>query len=117
MARSRLQALQWLESNRAVMDDAHIKAGWFLAHPNGTVLNTPRTYAHNTTSPLLGQYYIDWRNADAAAYFAGVRQLRHHFGPALRDIWALYHPTHAVYCALLGYHAYRMLIGACDPMV
>ena len=35
-----------------------------------------------------------------------VRQLRHHFGPSLRDIWALCHPTHAVRCALLGYHAY-----------
>ena len=65
-------ALQWLESNRAVMDDAHIKAGWFLTHPNGTVLNTPRTYPHNTTSPLLSQYFIDWRNADAAAYFVGA---------------------------------------------
>ena len=32
-------------------------------------------------------------------------------------VWALYHPTHAVYCALLGYHAYWMLIGACDPML
>ena len=46
-----------------------------------------------------------------------VRQLRHHFGPSFRDIWALYHPTHAVHCALLGYHAYWMLSGACDPML
>ena len=46
-----------------------------------------------------------------------VRQLRHHFGPSLRDVWALYHPTHAVHCALLGYHAYWMRIGACDPML
>ena len=46
-----------------------------------------------------------------------VRQLRHHFGPSLRVVWALYHPTHAVHCALLGYHAYWMLIGACDPML
>ena len=48
---------------------------------------------------------------------ANVRQLRHHFGPSLRDVWALCHPTHAVYCALLGCHAYWMLIGACDPML
>ena len=48
---------------------------------------------------------------------SSVRQLRHHFGPSFRDIWALYHPTHAVYCALRGYHAYWMLIGACDPML
>ena len=46
-----------------------------------------------------------------------VRQLRHHFGPSLRDAWALYNHTHAVYYALLGYHAYWMLIGACDPML
>ena len=46
-----------------------------------------------------------------------VRQLRHHFGPSLRVVWALYRPTHAVYCALLGYHAYWMLIGTCDPML
>ena len=39
------------------------------------------------------------------------------FGPSLRDIWALYHPTRAVYCALLDYYAYWMLIGACDPML
>ena len=45
-----------------------------------------------------------------------VQGLRHHFGPSLRDIWALYHPTHAVYCAILGYHACGMLIGAYDPM-
>ena len=25
-----------------------------------------------------------------------VQGLRHHFGPSLRDVWALYHPTHAV---------------------
>ena len=48
---------------------------------------------------------------------AGVRQLRHHFGPSLWVVWALYHPTHAVHCALLGCHAYWMLIGACDPML
>ena len=51
------------------------------------------------------------------AELAGVRQLRHHLGPSLRDIWALYHPTHAVYCALLGYPAYWMLVGACDPIL
>eukprot|EP00912_Choanoflagellata_sp_UC4_P001391 UC4_evm1s865 len=66
-------ALQWLESNRAVMDAAHVKAGWFLTYPNGTVLNTPRTYTRcNTTSPLLSQWYIDWRNTDAADYFVGA---------------------------------------------
>lgn len=30
-------ALQWLESNRAVMDQAHIDAGWYLRFPNGSV--------------------------------------------------------------------------------
>ena len=61
------------------------------------------------------------RSADGGTTFGEltfdpVRQLRHHFGPSLRDIWALYHPKHAVYCALLGYQACWMLIGACDPM-
>ena len=47
----------------------------------------------------------------------GVRHLRHPFGPSFRDVRALYHPTHAVCCALLGCHAYWMLIGACDLML
>ena len=46
-----------------------------------------------------------------------VRQLRHHLGPSLMDFCAFYRPTHAVYGALFGYHAYWMLIGACDPMI
>ena len=46
-----------------------------------------------------------------------VRQLGHHFGPSLKDIWALYHPPHAVYGAPLGYHVHWMLIGACGPML
>ena len=36
----------------------------------------------------------------------GVRQLRHHFGPSLRDIRALHYPLRAVRCALLGGCAY-----------
>ena len=55
--------------------------------------------------------------ADPLRYAGYVRQLRHHFGPSFRDIWAPYHPTHAVDCALLGCHAYWVLIGACDPML
>ena len=55
-------------------------------------------------------------NSGICEEYGGVRQLRHHFEPSLRDVWALYHPTRAVFCALLGYHAYWMLIGACDPM-
>lgn len=31
-------SLQWLESERAVMDDAHVKAGWFLQYPNGAAI-------------------------------------------------------------------------------
>ena len=50
-------------------------------------------------------------------WFDIVRQLRHHFGPSLRVFGALYHPTHAMYCVLLGYLSYWMLIGACDPML
>ena len=39
-----------------------------------------------------------------------VRQFRHHFGPSLMDVWAFYHPTHAVCCALLS-NLVAMLIG------
>ena len=59
-------ALQWLESNRAVMYDPS-KAYWFLqytdgqGHKNGTIYNNHRSEGD--------QYFIDWRNAEAAAYF------------------------------------------------
>lgn len=58
---------QWLESNRAVMDADHVKAGWFLTYRNGSVLNVPRT--GTPTDPLLSQWIVDWRNPAAAAYF------------------------------------------------
>lgn len=62
-------ALEWLESNRAVMDDEHVAAGWFLRYQgNKSVFN------HNTTLPVsdgenitLRQYFIDWRNMDAVS--------------------------------------------------
>ena len=63
---------------------------------------------------LTQQGYSDGRCATRST---SVKGLRHHFGPSFRDIWALCHPTHAVYCALLGCHAYWILIGACDPML
>lgn len=62
-------ALQWLESNRAVMYDP-TKADWFLqytdglGHKNGTIYNDHRSEGD--------QYFIDWRNADAAAYFVSA---------------------------------------------
>lgn len=62
-------ALQWLESNRAVMYDSS-KADWFLqftdgqGHKNGTIYNQPREEGD--------QYFIDWRNPDAAAYFVAA---------------------------------------------
>lgn len=63
---------EWLESQRAVMDQAHVDAGWFLRYPNGTVFEVS-TQAHDInrkpTGPLLRQYWIDWRNADAAAFY------------------------------------------------
>ena len=47
-----------------------MRKGWFLMRKdNSTVLNTPRTVGGHAT-PLLSQWYIDWRNADAAAYFS-----------------------------------------------
>ena len=62
-------ALQWLESNRAVMYDPS-KADWFLqftdgeGHKNGTIYNQRRTEGD--------QFFIDYRNLDAVAYFANV---------------------------------------------
>ena len=62
-------ALQWIESARAVMYDPD-KADWFLqftdgmGHKNGTVYNDHRSQGD--------QYFIDWRNPDAAAYFVAA---------------------------------------------
>lgn len=64
-------ALEWLASERRVMDNAHVRAGWFLRFPNGTVFNHPR-YAHPGIGPLLNQYFIDWRNPDAADFFVSA---------------------------------------------
>lgn len=92
---SRELALEWLESNRRVMYDPS-KAEWFLqytdgkGHKNGALrgapaparprharLNLPHrlhilylagTIFNNQRSEGA-QYFIDWRNADAAAYF------------------------------------------------
>lgn len=59
-------ALQWIESSRVVMYDP-TKADWFLQYTdgngnkNGTIYNEPREEGD--------QFFIDYRNADAAAYF------------------------------------------------
>ena len=68
-------ALEWLESNRAVMDQAHVDAGWFLRFPNGSVYDDVtgplRPDPKNPSQPntVFSQYFIDWRNREAAAYF------------------------------------------------
>lgn len=55
-------SLQWLESQRAVMDAAHVDLGWFLRFPgNGSVFH------HDI--PEGKQWTIDWRNPRAAEYF------------------------------------------------
>ena len=55
-------SLQWLESQRAVMDEAHVAAGWFLRFPgNGSV------FAHDI--PPGDQWFIDWRSPQATQYF------------------------------------------------
>ena len=58
-------ALEWLESERRVMDGVHVAKGWFLRWPNNSV------YEHSTTlgGLNLSQWYVDWRNPDATAYF------------------------------------------------
>lgn len=63
-------ALEWMESQRAVMYDP-AKADWFLqftdgkGHKNGTILNDP------TDQPLtwFDQYLWDFRNPEALRYF------------------------------------------------
>jgi hypothetical protein len=62
------KALEWLESNRAVMDAEHVASGWFLSyHSNGSVFNHPVTIPVDATKNItLRQYFIDWRNMDAA---------------------------------------------------
>ena len=68
-------ALEWLESNRAVMDQDHVDRGWFLRFPNGSVYDArrqPPTGAPGQPMPWLSQWFIDWRNPDATEYFVGA---------------------------------------------
>ena len=58
-------ALEWLESNRAVMDQAHVDAGWFLRFPNGSVYDAARLPPSDPARPqqpmpMLSQWFIDW---------------------------------------------------------
>ena len=64
-------ALEWLESERAVMDKAHVDAGWFLRFQNGSVFNTARQVRPGQ-GPMMKQYFINWSNPDASAYFVGA---------------------------------------------
>lgn len=70
-------ALEWLESNRAVMDQSHVDLGWFLTFANGTVYDLKRLPPSDPARPkqpmpMLSQWFIDWRNRDASAYFVGA---------------------------------------------
>jgi hypothetical protein len=53
-------ALEWLESQRAVMHSPDT-SGYFLQYPNGTVYDEPITFG--------SQLFWDYRNSDAAKYF------------------------------------------------
>ena len=53
-------ALEWLESQRAVMFDPTM-ASYFLQYPNGTIYNEPIAQG--------AQFFWDFRNTDAAQYF------------------------------------------------
>ena len=86
------------------------------SYPPTAILTPGRMSTFNSVDEIeVGDLVVHIGRPDLGV--CEVRQLRHHFGPSLRDVWALYHPTHAVYCALLGCHAYWMPIGACDPML
>ena len=55
-------SLEWLESQRAVMDTAHIEAGWFLRFNNGSVFNHARQvrdYAARVYSLFLCLFSYD----------------------------------------------------------
>ena len=84
--------------------------------PNGLTTNDGCLELYNRTayagrSEVAGAPCTLWRYVDDQPPVT-VQGLRHHFGPSLRDIWALYHATHAVWCALLGVRAHWMRIGA-----
>jgi hypothetical protein len=64
-------SLEWIESERAVMDAAHVEAGWFLRFPNGSAFSHPRFYRPGV-GPLLQQWFIDWRSAAATEYFVSA---------------------------------------------
>jgi hypothetical protein len=59
-------ALQWLETSRLVMYDES-KKDWFLQYTDGNGHKTGEIY--NEPRAEGDQYFIDYRNADAAAYF------------------------------------------------
>ena len=67
--------------------------------------------------PLVGHFHLllgaTGRLDDIFDFFGEIMAANN----GVRDIRALYHPKHAVYCALLGYQADWMLIRACDPML
>ena len=81
----------------------------------------PVVYAHNKTRvprpTCSGPRRGDCAAKGPAAGDQGTGQLRHHFGPFLKDFSAMYHPIHAVCYVLLSARAYWMLIGACNPML
>jgi len=69
--------------------------------PPPGALCDPTTFRQNTAyadGPGIGK---------VPAASALVRQLRHHFGPFLRQFQALHHP-HAARCAILSTRAYQM---------
>ena len=115
-------AIRWYD--RFVSSGLRLSVGTLLSNgPESTVLDDKKlSFMQSAWGAVGGSALRDAVERQVHAgeprpqVALGVRQLRHHFGPSLRDLWALYHPTHAVCCALLGYHAYWMRIGACDPM-
>ena len=66
-----------------------------------------QTFNHNTMS---GSREVKWNGKKATSN----KNIFHRFS---RFFSALCHPTRAVGRALLGGHAYRLLIGACNPML
>ena len=75
------------------------------------------TTSRRSRGPAAAEGYAQEPLPELQPFYGVVRQLRHYFGPSFTHSAALYHPARAVGCVLPRAQAYRMLIGAYDPMV
>ena len=85
---------------------------------NGTTLWTfPSVVPPAGLTLFINAWACSWPTLSQQRSGAGVRQLRHHFGPIFAQFSAPHHLTRAVCHALLCVHADLVLIGAWNPML